>query len=262
MTDQTREKLLDCARKFETADFLSADPSFFMHQVSGTLNAEATAFVAASLAFGSRSQFMPLIASILEAAKGEMDSFIRSGAFESAAVLAGDGVFYRFYSRAQMRAFLARFREILVREGSLGAALRRRAPSCALDAVKILCDLFADTAIVPKDASSACKRLCMFLRWMVRPSSPVDLGLWADFIDPATLIMPLDVHVLRQSRALGLVSCASPSMATARRLTATLADIFPGDPLKGDFALFGLGISQADEPYSFSSPNLSNRKHL
>ena len=77
---------------------------------------------------------------------------------------------------------------------------------------------------------------------MVRSNSPVDLGLWADFIDRSTLIMPLDTHVLRQSAHLGLLTTKTATMSAARRLTATLTEIFPGDPLKGDYALFGYSV--------------------
>ncbi|MBP5195925.1 MAG: DUF2400 family protein, partial [Bacteroidaceae bacterium] len=69
-------------------------------------------------------------------------------------------------------------------------------------------------------------------------------GLWAGFIDRRTLIMPMDTHVLQQSVRLGLLSSKTASMSTACRLTASLADIFPEDPLKGDFALFGYGVNQ------------------
>ena len=110
----------------------------------------------------------------------------------------------------------------------------------------IICAFFAEkgvSIVVPKDTQSACKRVCMFLRWMVRDGSPVDLGLWADFIDRRTLIMPLDTHVVGQSVRLGLLASSVASMSAAQRLTQTLATIFPDDPLKGDFALFGYGVN-------------------
>ena len=78
---------------------------------------------------------------------------------------------------------------------------------------------------------------------MVRSNSPVDIGLWADFIDRRTLIMPLDTHVLHQSVHLGLLNSQTATMTSAQRLTAKLAEIFPDDPLKGDFALFGYGVN-------------------
>lgn len=84
----------------------------------------------------------------------------------------------------------------------------------------------------------------MFLRWMVRDGSPVDLGLWSDFMDRRTLIMPLDTHVVQESLRMGLLKSRTASMGTARRLTDAMLEIFPDDPLKGDFALFGLGVDE------------------
>ena len=84
----------------------------------------------------------------------------------------------------------------------------------------------------------------MFLRWMVRDGSPVDLGLWSDILDRRTLIMPLDTHVVQESLRMGLLKSRTASMGTARRLTDAMLEIFPNDPLKGDFALFGLGVDE------------------
>ena len=78
---------------------------------------------------------------------------------------------------------------------------------------------------------------------MVRDDSPVDLGLWSDFIDKRTLIMPMDTHVVQQACRLGLLNGRQATMASARRLTARMAEVFPDDPLKGDFALFGYGVN-------------------
>ena len=128
-------------------------------------------------------------------------------------------------------------------DSAADGALPQGRKASALAAVEALCRHFGTSAVVPKDASSACKRLCMFLRWMVRDSSPVDLGLWADFIDKRSLIVPLDTHVLTEASALGLIHSRNASMSSALRLTSTLATIFPDDPLKGDFALFGYGVN-------------------
>ena len=82
----------------------------------------------------------------------------------------------------------------------------------------------------------------MFLRWMVRDNSPVDLGIWKGIIDKRTLIIPLDTHVVQEAIKMGLLNTKSTSMSTAVRLTEKMKEIFPDDPLKGDFALFGLGV--------------------
>lgn len=89
---------------------------------------------------------------------------------------------------------------------------------------------------------SACKRLNMFLRWMVRNDSKgVDFGIWKN-ISPAQLISPCDVHVDRVARALGLIKRKSTDWQTALELTSTLKIFDLEDPVKYDFALFGLGL--------------------
>ena len=90
--------------------------------------------------------------------------------------------------------------------------------------------------------TAASKRLCMFLRWMVRNDGIVDLGIWSDF-SPSELIVPLDTHVIAMAKELGLLPHGGATMKTAIKLTNYLRGIFPGDPLLGDFAFFGYGIN-------------------
>ncbi len=86
----------------------------------------------------------------------------------------------------------------------------------------------------------AMKRMNLFLRWMVR-KSPVDLGIW-DFISPSELLIPLDVHVARLSREMGLLYRSSNDAKAVIELTQNLKKIDQNDPVKFDFAIFGLGI--------------------
>ena len=232
------------AAMYETEAFLHGDPSWFMHQVVGKANQEATAFVASCLSYGSRKHFMPKIQWLLDCAGGKMDAWVCEGSFEEVLPKGGCGCFYRLNTVGQMNAFLRAYRRLLLEHGTLGAYVKERADS-GLAAVEAICGYFVGEGIgglVPQDARSACKRVCMFMRWMVRSGSPVDLGLWADFIDRRTLIMPLDTHVLAESRRLGLLQSSSATMSAARRLTQKMSEIFPDDPLKGDFALFGYGV--------------------
>lgn len=244
-----REMLVKYAFEYETSEFLCDDPSRFMHEVSGERNREAVAFVASSLSYGSRKQFMPKIAQIIELAGGDVDSWIRSGSFAEAFPSDSLAPFYRFYKVGDMHSFFASYQEILLAHGSLGEAVAKSAGGDGLGAIREICRLFNDcgfsSPVVPSSPQSACKRIAMFMRWMVRSSSPVDLGLWADFISKDCLVMPLDVHVLHESKRLGLLESSSASMAAAIRLTETMRQIFPGDPLKGDFALFGYGVNKA-----------------
>ncbi len=89
---------------------------------------------------------------------------------------------------------------------------------------------------------SACKRLCMYLRWMVRKDKQgVDLGLW-NSIKPSQLVCPLDVHVERHARELGLIYHPKTNWIAALELTDNLRELDPEDPIKYDFALFGMGL--------------------
>lgn len=241
--------LRQLAQRYETADFIVGDPSWWMHQVEGARNREATAFVASALSYGSRAQFMPKIGQLLDWAAGDMDGWLRSGRYGDHFRAADASSYYRLYSHATMRTFLEAYAAMLTEHGSMGDYLRALSASnglTALEAVEALCGWFAAhgaSAVVPKDTTSACKRLCMFLRWMVRDGSPVDLGLWKDFIDRRTLIMPLDTHVVSEAMKLDLLHSRCASMGAARRLSQAMAEVFPDDPLKGDFALFGYGVS-------------------
>jgi len=92
------------------------------------------------------------------------------------------------------------------------------------------------------ERKSACKRLNMFLRWMVRKDDKgVDFGIW-NKIHPSDLICPCDVHVDRVARKLSLISRKQTDWATALELTHNLRKFDPQDPVKYDFALFGLGV--------------------
>jgi uncharacterized protein (TIGR02757 family) len=92
--------------------------------------------------------------------------------------------------------------------------------------------------------NSTCKRLCMFLRWMVRTDvEGVDFGIWKS-INPAQLVCPVDVHVHKTAVQLGLIKNEKVNWNMALKLTAHLRELDPTDPVKYDYALFGLGIEQ------------------
>ena len=242
--------LVRLADEYETASFIDGDPSQFMHRVEGDANREATAFVASSLSFGARSQFLPKVQWLIDRADGDIDRWIRSGAFEKDVPPDGSRCFYRFFTFETMNAFLRAYRDLMKSFGTLGGYVRAECGGDALKAVQAVCGYFSSrglSVVVPKDAKSACKRVCMFLRWMVRDGSPVDIGLWSGFIDKSTLVIPLDTHVVQEACRLGLLASPCASMCAAKRLTAALAEAFPGDPCRGDFALFGYGVSKDPE---------------
>lgn len=94
------------------------------------------------------------------------------------------------------------------------------------------------------DKNAPNKKINMMRRWLVRNDGKVDLGLWTNS-DPKELKIPLDVHVHRIATEIGLTDKKAKSIKTVDEITNSLNEIFPGDPCKGDFALFGYGVTHA-----------------
>lgn len=265
---ELKKCLLELADKYEVASFSNEDPSQFLrwYTFAQVPDIEAASFIAAMLAFGSRKQFIPKIRQILQTAdssSGSITLWLKSGAYKKD-FPTGMQKFYRFYSYDDFHVFFGELAEILNKAPSLGEFLHLQferqmknacsfSKSAAASTVSVpapgdiimncFVQSFPKSAIVPKGKNSANKRIHMFLRWMVRRNSPVDLGLWTWF-NPADLLIPLDVHVMQQAVNLGLLpENSTASRKTAILLTKKLAQIFPNDPCRADFALFGLGIN-------------------
>lgn len=249
------ERLRMLADRYETAKFLDGDPSWFMHQVEDDKSRETLAFVAASLSYGSRKQFLPKIQYLLDCSVKRKVTFydwVKEGLFAEDVPDDSSRCFYRLYTFHTMHTMLNVLKEMLIEYGTIKNYLQVSAQGGkmpAIQAVQLIvdyCALRGIEGIIPKNTKSSCKRICMFLRWMVRDNSPVDLGLWSDIIDKKTLIMPMDTHVVQEANRLGLMQSKATSMTSAIKLTERLRKIFPEDPLKGDFALFGLGVGEEE----------------
>lgn len=98
--------------------------------------------------------------------------------------------------------------------------------------------------LLPSPAGGAAKRLALYLRWMVRAEDGVDLGTW-HHLEPSRLLIPLDTHIARIGRYVGLTDRQTIGLPTALDVTASLARLDPQDPLRYDLALCHLGISGA-----------------
>lgn len=240
----TAEKLKFYAELYETVDFLKEDPSFFMHQVYGQKNQETLAFIASCLSYGNRKQFFPKIQFILDSSQGEIYKWVKNGAFKKD-IPDTQECYYRLYTKHTMNCLLYALQEMINEYGSIKIFIQNNAND-GFSAIASITNFFSRKGIegiIPKDTTSSCKRICMFLRWMVRDKSPVDLGIWSDIIDKRTLIVPMDTHVVQQAYQMKLLNSRTTSMSVACKLTSKLLKIFPDDPLKGDFALFGYGVN-------------------
>ena len=247
MNKNTLLRLQALAQRYETASFIDGDPSWVMHQVEGVQNQELMAFIASCLSYGNRKQFMPKIKFFIDQSSGNLVEWIASKTYQ--AVLPDvPASYYRLQSHHHMRELLNALHGMLMQHGSMGAYMRTQA-STAPQAIEAITTFFKNWDVghsVPQNTQSSCKRVCMFLRWMVRDNSPVDLGLWT-FIDKRTLLIPLDTHVMQEAQKLKLIDSKTPIMSTAIKLTQELKKVFPDDPLKGDFALFGYAVDDTQQ---------------
>ena len=263
MTEALSEKLISLAQKYESADFLKKDPSQFMHRFSSVRECETVSFIAANLAFGRREQILAHVEAILSAAGSSPCDWILNQKYKD--FFPENNVsFYRMYTNSDMRLFFDGLRYILEEKETIGDFFKEKwtaesglfsnsssARKASEDGKKnylhqVIASAFpARCALLPHSKDSAAKKVNMLLRWLVRDNSPVDLGLWKWF-SKKDLLMPLDTHVMQQSNELGLINSKSANLRTAIELTKKVARIFPDDPVKADYALFGLGVASQE----------------
>jgi uncharacterized protein (TIGR02757 family) len=236
----------------------AADPVAFAHRYERADDRELVALVAACIAFGN----VKAIRSKLEDLLARLGPHPADCA-DDARALAGrlDGWKHRVFQGQDVARLLAGARRVQRDYGSLGAcfvhhlgggtdhASVRRALAAWCDSIRDAGGLARDGArrgpshLLPDPrGSSGCKRLLLFLRWMGRPADGVDLGAWD--VDPALLLVPVDVHIHRLARNLGLTRRRAPSWRTTVEITRALARFDPADPTKYDFSLCHMGMLQ------------------
>lgn len=249
ISDELKERIRNLADKYENTNFYNGDPSYVLRRYKNIDDIECAGFIAAVLAFGQRKVFLKKIDEILNNADnfGGPANWLKTACYKKTFLPDNEDYnkkFYRFYSYADFIDLFDVMNRILNENTTLGDYFANHftACDCKDNLSALICDTFKSCKIVPHGKNSANKRINMFLRWMVRKNSPVDLGIW-DWYNPADLIIPLDVHVIQESIKLGLLPENSKgTLKTAIELTNILKQIWPDDPCKGDYALFGLGV--------------------
>jgi len=241
-------KLLEeMADKYETADFLKDDPSQFMHRYTAVEDIEVVGLIAASLSLGNRKQILLKIESICSLMHGQPTTWIVQKEYEKY-FSESSAKFYRFFSYAQLRSFFGAIRSIILQYHSIGNCLESLYNK-GVNPVEGLIGCFKGKNVgqlIPKDSSSACKRINMYLRWMVRDNSPVDMGVWK-WYDKSNLIILLDTHVMQESFRLGIVKKKGDTMSKAKEITDVMKKIWKNDPCRCDYALFGIGIDKNND---------------
>ena len=239
-------------------EFLGTDPLGFVHGYDDPADQEIAGFIASSLAFGNVKAIRASVSAVLRAIGPSPRRFVDGFDPQRDGASLG-GLYHRWIRSADLAAALHVLRLMRERAGSIGGFFMQGYAAGDEDIGPALAS-FSGRALDLAGAGerrhpgsrvgwffpsprngSACKRLCLFLRWMVRGGDGLDLGLWRG-VSPGQLVLPLDTHLARISRALGLTRRRTPGWAMAVEATRSLALLDPEDPVKYDFALSRLGI--------------------
>ncbi len=238
--------------RFNEPGFIKNDPIQIPHQFSKLQDIEITGFWVAMLAWGQRKTIINKSLELIDLMGGmPYDFIINHTEKERAAFLKFKHRTFQATDTLYFLEFLQHYyRENKSLENAFAQFLNPEAENVR-EALIGFHDLFFDHPNAPQRTrkhiatparKSSCKRLNMFLRWMVRKDNKgVDFGLWSK-ISTHQLIMPLDVHVERVGRKLGLLHRKQRDWTATAELTNNLKKFDPEDPVKYDFALFGMGV--------------------
>jgi len=243
------------------------DPLDLVRHYSAPPDQEVAGFIAAVLALGRWEQIKKVVSAMLEIMGpspygfvSSYDPWVQGNPFSH--------LKHRFYTGDDLGLLVFWLAQIIRRAGSIeaffmsgddpgdatvGTALSRFVQAVSGLETRPFYDELpppgrgASHFLTDPARGSAAKRLCLYLRWMVRRDT-LDLGLWSS-INPARLVIPLDVHITRMGRRLGLTRRASPGWPMALEITGALRRLDPADPVKYDFALCTLGkINPCKQP--------------
>lgn len=235
----------------DRAAALARDPVRFPRRYADPADAEVAAAFAALLAFGRVDLFGPVVAAVLDRADARGGPAAWVDRFDAADARDLAPLGYRWFRAADLADLARTLGAVRRAHGGLGALFvpgpARTSLGGAIDRLRGLAPAGTSPAFAtffphPADGS-ACKRWLMLLRWMVRRDA-VDLGLWSH-LSPADLLVPVDTHVHRVARFLGLTDRAAADWRAAEAITAALRACDALDPVRYDFALAHLGISGA-----------------
>ena len=264
----TKNELDNLVVKYETVDFIKDDPIQFPHRFKNKEDIELAGFIASLFAYGNRKMFIAKLNDLFNRADNDIANYVKNGDFKNLA-----GLEYRFSKDFDIIPIFEILHKLyseshgleeLFEYGWSVGELNQISPQPNLPPIKggkapidylkffqMVIDYFYSRAsktvgqgfyhMLPNPANGgAMKRINMFLRWMIR-KSPVDLGIW-NFMQPKDLLIPLDVHVARISRNMGLLNRKSNDFKAVLELTDKLRKFSPNDPVKYDFAMFAFGV--------------------
>lgn len=251
-------------RLYETfdLDFLATDPLEFVHRFDHSEDREIVGLISSSLAYGRVAGIKRSIERVLAVVGPSPYRFTMRFSPERDSGLFS-GFVHRFNRGPDISALIYFARQMIEESGSIGAFFMK-GYSPRHKNIKEALSAFSENVLsldsapvykskeLPEKAGvrfffptpadgSPCKRLNLYLRWMVRRGDRLDFGQWKG-VEPSKLVIPLDTHIARISKNIGLTQRANPDWKMAEEITEGLKRFDPADPVKYDFALCRLGI--------------------
>lgn len=237
---------------YNRKNFISSDPISIPRQFSKKEDIEIAAFLVATIAWGKRSNIINNAEKLMLYMGNSPHEFIIQ--HHESDLKPFQKFVHRTFNGIDCQYFIRSLRNIYVKHGGLEKVFCASKEDSATDTYQFIVNFrktFFELQNYPKRTEkhvsnptngSSCKRINMFLRWMVRKDNKgVDFGIWNN-ITSKQLMCPLDVHTGNVSRKLGLISRSQNDWKACLELTNTLKKLDPDDPVKYDFALFGLGV--------------------
>lgn len=249
LKEELREALELLYRTYNRREFLGTDPLRFLYDFDRTGDRELVALVSSALAFGNVKQIMGSIESVRHVlGKSPMDYVMNSSPVKLRSAFSGFR--HRWAGGEDLSCLLIGARHVIATHGSLESCFRNAYDESHRDILPALTEFVAEMTrgsggdagcLLPSPCGkSACKRLNLFLRWMVRHDD-IDPGGWSG-IPPAKLIVPLDIHMYRWGKTLGFTGRRQADLRSACEVTDGFREIAPEDPVRYDFTLTRLAV--------------------
>ncbi len=246
---ELKEFLDEKVELYNRPSFIESDPISVPHLFSKKGDIEISGFLAATIAWGNRKMILRNANRIMELLDHSPYEFIMNSSHEEMETI--ESFVHRTFNSTDLIYFLKALQNIYRHKGGLETIFKAHQTSDSLlpaihEFHKIFFELShekrTERHVSDPFKGSAAKKLNMFLRWMVRKDSRgVDFGIW-NTISPSDLYIPLDIHSGNTARKLGILTRNQNNWKAVEELTAALRDLDPSDPVKYDFALFGLGV--------------------
>jgi uncharacterized protein (TIGR02757 family) len=247
----SKETLEELYRKYNRRKFVHPDPLEFLYRYDDLCDREIVAFVASSLAYGKVAYILKSVSYVLERMVPTPWIFLKRSSLKTMRQTFS-GFKHRFTDGQKLSTMSYGVRKVLERHGSLNGCFSAGlndhddtilpALSAFTDELSVCADDQLEHLVPSPARGSACKRLNLFLRWMVR-SDEVDPGGWKN-VSPSKLIVPVDTHMHRVCQLLGITTRKQVDMGTATEITKAFRTIVPEDPVRYDFSLTRLGIRE------------------